>query len=43
MTGLKGHRVEKAIILMGVCWHLTYPLSYRIWKNIAPVDCKNQA
>jgi putative transposase len=29
MTGFKGHRIEKAIILMGVRWYLAYPLSYR--------------
>ena len=29
LVDCKGHRVEKDIILTGVRWYLTYPLSYR--------------
>ena len=29
MLDFKGHRYEKAIILLCVRWYLAYPLSYR--------------
>jgi putative transposase len=34
MIDLKGHRVEKDIILLCVRWYLTYPLSYRNLKEM---------
>jgi putative transposase len=34
MINFKGHRFEKDIILTGMRWYLTYPLSYRNLKEM---------